>query len=95
MSEVIKRPQAKTDLKQIWRYIARDNLSQADSFLRKLDNTMKTLSQNPYLGRNREEILPNLRSFAINNYVIFYYPLEEGIEVIRILHGARDIETFF
>jgi toxin ParE1/3/4 len=37
----------------------------------------------------------NLRSFPVGSYVIFYRPIEEGIEVIRVLHSARDIEDIF
>jgi toxin ParE1/3/4 len=33
-----------------------------------------------------------LRSFPVGNYVIFYREVSEGIEIIRVLHGARDIE---
>jgi toxin ParE1/3/4 len=47
------------------------------------------------MGRIRSDLLPNLRSFPVGNYVIFYFPADDGIEVIRILHGARDIQQLF
>lgn len=37
------------------------------------------------------ELAPELRSFAVKRYVVFYLPMPEGIAVIRVLHGARDI----
>jgi len=43
------------------------------------------------MGRKVEELAPNLRSFPIGSYLIFYRPVEDGIELIRVLHGARDI----
>lgn len=43
------------------------------------------------MGRKVEELAPNLRSFPIGSYLIFYRPIEDGIQLIRILHGARDI----
>jgi len=42
--------------------------------------------------------LANMRCWSIRcfkNYVIFYRPISEGIEVIRVLHGGRDIERLF
>ncbi|MGH7989069.1 MAG: type II toxin-antitoxin system RelE/ParE family toxin [Limisphaerales bacterium] len=49
----------------------------------------------PLLGREREELLPRLRSFPVSRYVIFYRPMENGIEVVRVLHGARDFPPLF
>lgn len=43
------------------------------------------------LGRTREELSPRLRSWVIGRYVIFYRPMEAGIEIVRILQGARDL----
>lgn len=95
MSRIIKNPQARSDLKAIWHYIADDNRQRANSFLRLLDDKMKSLAQNPYLGRRREELMPGLRSFPVGRYVIFYIPRQEAIEVVRVLHGARDIDEIF
>ena len=95
MSSVIKNPQARSDLKQIWHYIADDNRQRANVFLCTLDDKMKSLAQSPFVGRKRDELMPNLRSFPVGHYVIFYLPNRDGIEVVRVLHGARDIDTLF
>ena len=47
------------------------------------------------MGRNRPDLAPELRSFPVDNYIIFYRPISEGIQVIRVLHGARDIPPLF
>ena len=47
------------------------------------------------MGRLRNEVAPFLRSFPVKNYLIFYRPIDEGIEIVRILHGSQDIETIF
>jgi toxin ParE1/3/4 len=47
------------------------------------------------MGAVRDELIPNLRSFPVGNYLIFYKPLPDGIEVLRVLHGARDLPPFF
>jgi toxin ParE1/3/4 len=95
MAIVIKRPQAEADLDEIFDYIATDNLERAIAVLLELDEVIKNISANPYMGRQRFELLPNLRSFAHKNYVVFYFPMSNGIDVIRILHGARDIISIF
>ena len=70
MSRVIRTPQAKNDLKEIWNYIADYSEERANSSLRMLDDTMQKLAQFPLMGKQRAEILEELRSFAVNNYVI-------------------------
>ncbi|HLP91141.1 MAG TPA: type II toxin-antitoxin system RelE/ParE family toxin [Nostocaceae cyanobacterium] len=47
------------------------------------------------MGRSRYELLPGLRSFPVGSYLIFYFPINQSIEVIRVLHGARDIAKLF
>jgi toxin ParE1/3/4 len=54
-----------------------------------------TLAENPMAGRAREELLPGLRSFAAGRYLIFYTPMDDGITLDRVLHGARDVEAIF
>ncbi|MBD2690580.1 type II toxin-antitoxin system RelE/ParE family toxin [Anabaena catenula] len=36
-----------------------------------------------------------LRSFPVKIYLIFYRPIDQGIEIVRILHGSQDIERIF
>jgi toxin ParE1/3/4 len=47
------------------------------------------------MGRRREELAPGLRSFAMGLYLIFYMPMTNGVDIVRVLHGFRDIETVF
>ena len=43
------------------------------------------------MGQQRDDLRPNLRSFTHGNYVAFFYPMAEGIEVAAVVHGARDV----
>ena len=95
MKQVFKRPLAEADLDEIWDYIAEDSPERASNLLRKLHAKMQTLATNPNIGRKRDELLPGLRSFPYGNYVIFYLPIENGIEIVRVLQGSRDIEQVF
>ncbi len=95
MAIVTKRPQAVADLDEIFDYIAEDSLERAVTFLWDLNATMENLAINPYMGRKRDELRRGLRSFPHGAYMIFYFPTSNGIDAIRILHGARDIEKIF
>ena len=86
---------ARADLNEIWFYIAQDDPEAADRFIRVLVSRFPKIAAAPELGRQREELSPRLRSFPVGRYVIFYRPVENGIEVVRVLHGARDLPPLF
>ena len=92
---IVKRPQALQDLAEIWGYIADDSPGRADEFADLIDSKFQTLARQPSMGRVRSELGPGFRSFVVGRYVIFYLPLENGIEIVRVIHGARDIEAVF
>ena len=70
-------------------------MTNADRFAARIDKAFRLLAGRPGIGRIRLELYPDLRSFVIEKYVVFYLPLKNGIGVIRVLHGARDIGTVF
>jgi len=88
-------PRATLDLLEIWNYIADDSIENADLFLDQLDETMRKLRAHPGMGRQREELAPRIRSFPYQRYVIFYRADSSSVEIVRILHGARDVEDGF
>lgn len=93
MPTVRIRPAAQVDLAGIWEYIAEDNIDAADRFVRRIDEVYHRLAEHPKIGRRREELVSDLRSFPVGDYVIFYKPQEGGIIVVRILHSAQDIRS--
>jgi toxin ParE1/3/4 len=95
MPQVTRRPLAETDIREIWDYIADDNLAAADRWLDHLDEQFRVLATQPMMGRVRDELAPGARSFPFGRYVVFYVPLDDGIDVVRVLHGARDIDAVF
>ncbi len=92
---VLKRPLAEYDLDDIWWYIAQDNPEAADRLLDRIEERCRALAQFPEMGVNREELMHGLRGFPIGNYVVFYLPIEHGIDIVRVLPGMRDIDAFF
>ncbi|HEU0022447.1 MAG TPA: type II toxin-antitoxin system RelE/ParE family toxin [Dehalococcoidia bacterium] len=96
MSPAIILPSAEADLDEIWLYIAQDSPRNADRFVARIYRTChQTLVSNPRIGRGREELAAGLRSFPLGDYIIFYRSIGGGVEVVRILHGNRDIDTEF
>ncbi len=77
-------------------YIAyRSGFDAAESFLDTINNKCQTLSKFPSMRRNRDELMENVRSFPIDDYLIFYSPIASGIEVLRVVRGYRDSENLF
>jgi toxin ParE1/3/4 len=95
VSEPRISPRASEDLTEIWSYIADDSVENADSFIDKLYETMQVLSRQPGSGRHREELASGIQSFPFGRYIIFYRAVTSRIEIVRVLHGARDIENIF
>jgi toxin ParE1/3/4 len=95
MPSVVIRPKALEDPAEIWAYIAEDSARQADAFAAAIDDEIRDLVRHPLIGRARPELFADLRSLPFGRYVIFYLPRKRGIEVVRVLHGARDLKPLF
>jgi len=59
--------------------------------LDRIDRVLRMLSEHPKAGRERPELAPELRSFPVGNYIVYYLPLTNGIDVVRVLSGYLDI----
>lgn len=64
----------------------------ADGFLDRLDESVQLLSRNKMMGRARDEIAPSLRSFPVGDYLILYKPIENGVQIVRVVSGYRDLD---
>jgi toxin ParE1/3/4 len=95
MPKYVRSSRAQEDLDEIWRYIAADNLAAADRFIDSLAEKCAWLASAPEKGEKRPDLGETVRCFSIGSYVIFFRPIPEGIEVVRVLHGARDTERNF
>jgi toxin ParE1/3/4 len=95
MARAVRTPQAKSDLVDILAYIGERNRVAARRLAKELTKLFNPLARFPLLGRDRQELAPGLKSYPLGNFVVFYRPMKAGIEVIRVLHGARDIPPLF
>ncbi len=88
--------EADQDLEEIFDYTVRKfGLEQAINYVSEFEETFASLMANPELGRKRDEIRSDLRSFVKGNHTIFYRILKNHIRILRVLHGSRDIIKFF
>ena len=84
--------EARRDLDEIWFYIAQDSLTNADRFVDRLSERFPLLASMPHMGRSREDLAEGLRGFPFESYLILYRVQDRNIEIVRVLHAARDIE---
>ena len=95
MARVVKTPAAEVDLCDVWLHIADDSPTIADQFLDLLNAKCNLLATHPELGESHPEFGVRIRFLPVASYVIVYRPIEDGIELVRVLQGARDFESLF
>lgn len=95
MSRYIISPAAIRDLEEITDYFATRNVDAGDRLLNEFTKKCRYLTQFPHIGRTYREIRPYLRGVLMQNYIIFYRNINDGIEIMRIIKGDRDLEAIF
>jgi len=91
VGRLIRTARAEEDLIEIWMYIAADNLAAADRLLDRIEAKCQMLADNPGLGQACPDIAPQLRYSLVGRYLILYREIESGIEIVRVVHGARHL----
>ena len=82
--------EAWSDLDEILRYISARNPAAATRLTDWIEEECWRLAREPGIGQLRPDLLPGMRFFPLGSYLIFYRVSAEGIDVLRVLHGARD-----
>jgi toxin ParE1/3/4 len=89
--QLVIAPAAKNDLKNIYQYGLRQwGQAQSESYLSTLKNQFWLLTQQPLMGTERSELLPETRSLPIESHTLFYRVTANRVEIIRVLHGHQD-----
>jgi toxin ParE1/3/4 len=98
--EILKKPRASRDLTEYFAFIAYDKVAPADRFLQVAKETFEYLAELPTVGRIWESRLPKLEGIRVypmpspyRNYLIFYRFDDMTLEVIAVIHGARNLEA--
>jgi toxin ParE1/3/4 len=98
---MIIRPRAYWELDDLAEYLAQSSETAARRLVEAAEETFPKIAQMPEIGslcHFADPRLQGLRCWPVSgfkNYLIFYRPIEGGIEVLHILHGARDLAAFF
>ncbi|WDQ18633.1 type II toxin-antitoxin system RelE/ParE family toxin [Rhodopirellula sp. P2] len=93
MPRLIIAPSARRDLSDIYDYIARDKPIAAANWVEKIEGKCKLIATTPEFGERRPEYGADIRSNVVGRYVIFFRPIENGIEVASVIAGDRDIRS--
>ncbi|SFU02666.1 type II toxin-antitoxin system RelE/ParE family toxin [Mesorhizobium sp. YR577] len=88
---VRKSARAEEDLIDIWLYVAANNEAAADRLLDRFQARWELLATQPYSGMERTDIAASIRHLVMGEYLTFYRIAADHIEILRVLHGKRDI----
>jgi plasmid stabilization system protein ParE len=95
MSSYVISREADRDLDDLWDYIAADNVDAADRLTAKLMDAFEALARLPGMGHKRDDLTTHPVLFwPVGNYLVVYRAERSPIEIVAIVHGARDIPTF-
>ena len=97
MPRVIRTSAADSDLRDLLRYIAieQERPRIAANLLDELLAKCELLASNPLLGTAKPEFGDNYRAFSHKRWVLIFRPIEDGVEIMRIVDGARDYTSLF
>lgn len=98
---LLRHQQAERDIEDLTDYLAQRNLDAACRLANAIEEALVDLQDLSAVGRARDEIHPKfttLRSVAVpgfRNYLIFYQITDDVVEIVRVIHGARDLNKIF
>jgi toxin ParE1/3/4 len=95
MKQLSYSPAALEDLKAITLYIADDSPERALTFVEELQQKAAQAAEWPNLFPARDDLSTGLRCISHGRYLIFYHRETNGVRVVRVLHGARDLKGIF
>jgi toxin ParE1/3/4 len=84
------------DLRSIWTWVADDaGDAWADRLIDSLAVATDRLVDLPLLGTAKPDYSEAMRCYVVRPYLIFYRNSAEGIEIVRVIDGRRDLRTVF
>lgn len=91
---IISQPAIK-DLEEIIDYFSNRNIEAGERFINEFEKKCKNLADFPNMGRSYDDVKPSLRGSPLAGYIIFYRIVDDGIEIIRVVSGYRNLESLF
>lgn len=94
MSRFVLTDAARTDLNEIFEYIARDNPDAAGRVIEKLRDAMRMLARTPEMGHYRRDLASEpVRFWSVYSYLVIYRSETRPVQVVRVLHASRDVRA--
>lgn len=95
MARFTRTARAEEDLIEIWTWVAADSPSAADRLLDRIDEVCGRLAEMPALGAARPDLAEGPRYFVTGSHLVIYRVAPGGVEIVRVVHGARDLPDLF
>lgn len=90
--EVILRPSALADLKDIFDYIELHSPANAARYVEKIEAFCMKLEHFPERGTRRDDLRPGVRILGFRHRIsIAFVVLDDRVEIVRVLYGGRDL----
>ena len=86
---------ASYDLNEIAEYFSQKNLEAGEKYFQEFNRKCTQLVSFPNSGKSYSEINPDLRGLSLEGYIIFYRVLDDGVEILRVVSGRRDLSSMF
>jgi toxin ParE1/3/4 len=93
MSRFVLSPRARDDLDGVWDHTARGwGSDQAERYLRRIAEAVGLIAEAPTIGRNCDHVRQGYRKYPVGSHVLFYREIDDGVDVVRILHQRMDFD---
>jgi toxin ParE1/3/4 len=97
VAELFVSRRAEADLRNIWRYVAYDNLAAADRIILRIDKRMQILRDFPAIGALRNDIRRGMRMLVEGNYLLLYEydARRDEVDLLAVVDGRRELSGLF
>ncbi len=95
MSRIRVSKKALADIRRIWTYVAKDRPASADALIESFYKRFRLMAMNPAIGEARPDLRSGLRIMSVGKYVIGFRRIPQGIQIVRVVLGARDLGSQF
>ncbi|WP_353476812.1 type II toxin-antitoxin system RelE/ParE family toxin (plasmid) [Salipiger sp. H15] len=95
MRRLVILPAARADLVDVADFIALDNPERAMSFLAEIEAKMGQVAERPESFPMRDDVYEGMRAARHGRYLIFFLDADDQVQIVRVLHGARDLPGLF
>jgi plasmid stabilization system protein ParE len=94
MGQYVLTAAARADFAEVVAYIRQDSPEAARRVGKVLQEAMRNLARMPEMGHVREDLAEvTLRFWHVYSYLIVYDPESKPLQIVRILHSARDVRS--